>query len=205
VANLYEPIPVGNHKIVLSLFGNFSGSDHTETKPNIVLNLVLLLVIVVVAVFAVKWFISNMLIAKKTKAEKEAEETEEAETSESELEEVTVAEQTPETTETLKPAEKPPIEEFIITKPKKRIDEIPINEPRAEEPTAGRSTTEIPMSKPRAEEKFISTGQEEEYKIVAQNEEYPAQRPEEKPKEEEEKPKKKTGLLPFMIPEDKEE
>mgnify|MGYP000038165594 CR=1 FL=1 len=200
VAELYEPITAEDHNISLLLCGNYSGSDFTKTKPSIIMNVLILLAVVVAAIFALRWFISYMQEEAERRAQKKAEEAEEEPEEEMEpeekavqLEEVRITAPEPKVPPVAKTEEeKPPIEEFIVEKPRK-VEEIPMEEPKREEPIVG--------AEHKAKYEIVAPKEKPAYRPP---EEQPAEQPEEK-KEEKEERKKKTGLLPFMVPEKKKE
>ncbi|MCD6478298.1 MAG: hypothetical protein J7L44_00230 [Candidatus Diapherotrites archaeon] len=200
VAELYEPITAEDHNISLLLYGNYSGSDFTKTRPSVIMNVLILLAVVVAAIFALRWFVSYMQKEAERRAQKKAEEAEEEPEEELEpeegavrLEEVKLTAPEPEAPPVAKTEEeKPHIEEFIVEKPRK-VEEIPMEEPKREEPIVG--------AERKAKYEIVAPEEKPTYRLP---EEQPAEQPEEK-KEEKEERKKKTGLLPFMVPEKKKE
>ncbi len=69
VAELPEPVPVGEHEISVKVYGLFRGEDSTKTQPNVILSSVLLFLSFMIAV-GLLWFVISYL-KRRTSFEKQ--------------------------------------------------------------------------------------------------------------------------------------
>jgi len=199
VAELYDPIPEGEHQIALVLFGNFSGSSSVKTRQCI---WPLITILILLVVFATIGFRVFFVYLKKTseigmqkrfiQQEQVKEQVKEEEKEEREIEEIKV----------LQPQQKP--KPMPVAEARPGVEELAVEKPKPR--------YELPFALPKRKEQVIEIKEEKPKEEVVVTKEMPPYAPQqpahktviemEGEQKEESKPSR---LFPFLLPKKKTE